>query len=650
MLHIDFETRSKVDIWRAGAWEYAAHPSTEILCLAYAIDDGPVKLIPMFDTGPFIQDNNLDLMTAISQNIPICGHNVFFEYAIWYHILHKKHGWVMPDERRFRCTMAQASACSLPKGLADVAEALRLSAQKDLEGKRVMKKLCKPRKITKYNSQLWHEDPEDFEVLYDYCRQDVAVERMVAKALPDLNPTEQEVWFLDQTINRRGFKVDLEGVNAALSLIDEYSLELTAEICKLSNGYIDKASRVQRIKYYLSDNGIEVEDLTKQTVDTLLLDKTLPYNIRRVLEIRRQLGRTSVKKYQAMVDASSSDDHRVRDTLFYHAASTGRWGGKLVQPQNLPKSIIKDIHKCVELMKHKNLDLMKMSYPDVMGAISSAIRGMIVAEDGHDLVVADYKSIEARVLLWLADDQPALAKYYAGEDLYVDMAKAIFKKEDISKSERDLGKTAILGCGYGMGANKFHATCTAWGQDVSFELAHLTVGTYRQKYRSVIKLWYAQEKAAVYAVQHPNKIITQGKVKWCMRKNFLICQLPSKRTIVYYEPVVKRVDTGWGEKWELSYSGMDSQTKQFKSTHTYGGKLVENMTQGIARDIMAHAMLTLEREEYPVIMTVHDEIVVEVEQPRGDEAEMVHLMCLLPDWAKGCPIDAEGWTGERYKK
>lgn len=647
MIHLDFETRSEAEIWDVGAWEYAAHPSTEILCMAYAIDDGPVKILPR---EHFLWNLPCpeDLEKAIRNDFLIMAHNAFFERCIWYHLLRNK--WVCMGLHQWRCSMAKANACALPKSLKDVGEALKLKTTKSIEGKRIMLKLSRPRKATKNNSAFWHEDPEDFKKLYKYCIDDVEAERAVHRALPDLSEKEQEVWFLDQKINARGVQIDREAVDAALEIVSRYAEILNHEVVRLTGGFLDGVSRTARILKFLNYRGVHADNVQKLTIDNLLKGE-LPDDVRRVLEIRRQLAKTSVKKYNAIKNATMSEP-RLRDNLLYHSATTGRWGGKLVQLQNLPRGNIKDTDTCVELIKRKDLKLLEFVYGDVMGAISSSIRGMIIAKSGHDLIVADYSAIEARVLLWLADDRAGLAKYRRGEDLYVDMAKVIYiKQEEITETERWLGKKVILGCGFGMGPSKFRDSCINEGLEVSEELAEKSVRAYRSLYPGVRNLWYAQERAAIRALRHKGEVIMEGRVKWAVRGQFLVCQLPSGRSIVYYRPSIRMALAPWGEMKEtIHFWGTNSQTKQFEEQRTYGGKLVENITQASARDIMAYAMLRAEEADYRIILTVHDELVAEVPNGFGSVDEFCDIICRVDRWADGCPISAEGWRGKRYKK
>ncbi len=409
MIYLDFESRSEVDIWKTGAWVYSTHPSTEILCLAYAIDDGPVELWVKGELVPSDLERSI-----IKKGQIFCAYNALFEIYMWHNIFVKRINWPSIPLHRWRCTAAKAAAHALPKSLDRASKALALPIEKDMEGHRIMMKLCKPRVLTKSNKAKWHEDPEDFKKLYDYCKRDVEVERMTDKKLRNLIPAEQRVWFLDQKINARGIQVDIEAVDAALYLIDKFSEECKEELEIITDGYLDGVSRRQRVLNWMTKRGVKLKDFTKETVNETLKTKKLPSNVQRVLQIRKQLGRTSTAKYSALREATDNVS-RLRDILVYHGASTGRWSGKLVQLHNLPKGTLKDTYTCIYLMKLKDLEIFSYFYPDVMDAISSCIRGMFISKPGHDLLVADYNAIEARVLLWLADDRKGLKAYEEGK-------------------------------------------------------------------------------------------------------------------------------------------------------------------------------------------------------------------------------------------
>jgi DNA polymerase len=399
---------------------------------------------------------------------------------------------------------------------------------------------------------------------------------------------------------------------------------------------------------WIKSQGVDMPNMTQSTVSHTLTNCKLPDNVRRLLEIRQQLSKTSTAKYQAL-NIATDINGRLRDLLLYHAASTGRWGGRMFQPQNLPRGNVKNVDECIEILSTRDIHTLKRRYSDVMGAISSCLRGMIIAKKGHNLIVADYSSIESRIVLWLANDEAALKKYRNKVDLYVDMAMHIYKKNDISENERHLGKTTILGCSYGMGHKRFKETCKSQGLEISDETAELAVWAYRQTYKLVRQMWYNQEKAAIKATKS-KKLISCGIVKWGVVGEFLYCRLPSGRCLAYHKPEVVEVKKFNEAKEQLTYLGTNSITSKYERQGTWGGKLVENITQAVARDVLAEAMIRCEKAGYKIVLSVHDELVAEVPVGFGSSEGFIDLMTVLPSWAEGCPIEAEGWRGMRYRK
>ena len=408
--------------------------------------------------------------------------------------------------------------------------------------------------------------------------------------------------------------------------------------------------------------------MDKASVTQLLGRSGLPVAVKEVLEIRRQVGKSSTAKYEAILNYASPVDQRMRGMLQYHAAGPGRWGGRGPQPQNFPKGLGFDSASvCDDIERLSPAEFWAKYQGRSMDALSAALRGILVAGPGKVSVVPDYSSIEARVLFWEAGDTAVLAKYKMGVNLYVDMARFIYNDFTIEKKTHPeqyaIGKAAILGCGYQMGKDRFKGTCAGdpYYVDIPIELADTAVKAFRKKYKLVVEMWYAQEAAARHAITSPGSIHPCGKVVWGMdpKREFLVCKLPSGRHLRYFRPSVKPIETPYGEKQEIHYWAAASQSphevialegelEQFK---TYGGSLVENITQATARDIMANGMLNAEAAGYPVILTVHDELVTEVKENSGKNVEgLIKAMCTLPAWAEGCPITAEGWEGRRYRK
>lgn len=642
---IDFETRSKADIKTCGAWAYSEDPSTTVLCMAWAVNDEPVQLWTPETPGEINR-----ALSLIVRGSPILveAHNAFFERCIWNNIMVPRFNWPRISHEQWRCSASKTAARALPRALGTAGKALGLSEAKDDQGKRIMLKLARPRTPTKNDPGEWNEDPLEYGELYDYCRQDVNAERALSLAVRDLNPLELKIWQLDQKINERGICVDQAGARAALFLIAQQTQKLLAEARRVSGGAVDNVSQRDKVLAWIKSRGVDLSTYTKQDIVDALKIKTLPPDVRRILEIRQQLGKTSTAKYETMLDACGSDG-RIHDMFLYHGATTGRWTGKLVQLQNMPRGTVKDTDACVDVIKRRDLELLEMLYDNVMEAISSCIRGMLVAAPGHDLIAADFAAIEARVLFWLAGETRGLNMFRNSEDLYVDLAKDIYPGQTIDKLKRELGKRGILGCGYGMGKDKFQGTCKQHADiEISIDFADHVVRTYREKFPSVPKLWWAQEEAAVKAVQ-TKKIVQCGKVSWGMVADVLYCRLPSGRCLAYNSPRLKITETPWGaEKWQLSF--MTTVKGMWVRETTYGGKVVENITQAVARDLLAEAMLRVEAVGYPIVLHVHDELAAEIPENFGSVKEFENLMAQLPAWAAGCPVKAEGWRGKRYKK
>lgn len=649
-ISMDFESRSECEIYECGAWAYSTHPSTEILCLAYKIDEEDTKLVTKIDLE--LGNYPVDLYEAIEKGALICAFNSFFESCIWANIMVIRFNAPRIPIKQFRCTMAKALARALPRNLLDCGKALNADPIKDEKGKKIMLKMCKP------NSKgRWNEDEVDFEKLYEYCIDDVAAEIAVDKLLPDLNAFEQTIWFLDQLINQRGVHVDLEAIKKALQYIEVFTENLNETVWEQSGGDLDSVTRRMAVLDWCKEQGVDIESYGKTEVARVLTGD-IPDQVRTILEAKLQLGKTSVRKYQAMA-RSADEDGIVRDLLIYHGASTGRWAGKLIQLHNLPKGNVENIDQAIEFLKKESLEDFKCFYPDVMGTLSSCIRGMIIAPPDQEFLIADYSAIEARIVLWLADDKFGLQQFTEydqgkGEEPYVVMSKLIYNDGNISKARRQLGKAAVLGCGFGMGPDKFLATCIGWGIHIDETLAKKAVETYRSTYRRVQYSWREQENAAIACVSKQQDI-TCGKITWHLDGDVLLARLPSGRDLAYNNPSLEYIDTPWGERklalhfWGLAKVKGQTTTKWVRQ-HTYGGKLVENLTQAVARDILAAAMLRVEVAGYSVAFSVHDEIVSQVPSPNDNLHLFETLVSKLPVWAQGCPIVAKGFKTKRYRK
>lgn len=653
---LDFETFSECDLKKCGVFEYSKHPSTEIICAAWRIGtcESLRSAVTQTTSIDWIQnrwpEDLVNAMNTYTGGIPaiFVAHNALFEEAIVRNVLYR----AVPPAR-WLCTASLASALAIPRNLEGAAKAMGLKTQKDMEGNRLIQKWCKPRKPSKSNPNTRWNSPEELRRIIQYCATDVDTTVELFLALPMLTDKEREIWLLDQRINQRGFEVDRELVSRVLSMMSEETIELTREIRKMTGDQIQSANQRNAVYDYISNRGVLLPNLQKKSIDDALPGVTDPH-IKRILEIRQAVSKASTAKYHAF-EARSRHDGRCRDILVYHSASTGRWGGAGVQPQNFPRGTIKDTGSACDLIKTGDLDLVRLFYGDPMTVFSSCLRGCIIAPKGKTLDVADYAAIEARVLFWVADHEEGLNAFREGRDLYKEQASIIFgvNTGDVNSFQRFVGKTAILGSGYGMGPVKFAATCLNQGQEVSDDLAKAAIQSYRSTHYPVPKLWSNLGLAAQAAIENPGRAYHINHTVWQMHRDFLYCRLPSGRRLAYQKPRIIWEATPWGEKRPVLYHyGLNSITRKYQEQKTWGGVLTENVVQAIARDLMAEAMLRIEKAGWQIVLSVHDELVGERDLKRKDLSieRFCNLMAELPVWAKGCPVTVEGWTDTRYRK
>lgn len=518
---------------------------------------------------------------------------------------------------------------------------------------------------------LWHESREQFEELFSYCRQDVLAEAALSESIHDLNSRETEMFLLDQKVNERGFQLDIRAVHTALALVDAECTDLNAELVQLTDGQVERATQRDRMIDWLEGLGVRMENTQADYLDAILKGESpdpthqqLSPAAQRGIELMKLLGRSSTSKYVAMLNWACPADNRVRGGLLYHGAATGRWSGAGVQPHNFVKGTVQDVETMWDILKDMDRDTIMAlprdkdgtPYGNVMDVLAEALRGAIIATPGYQLYVADYASIEARVLQWLAGDQEAMDMFRTGADIYCVMASEIYgyacNKKD-HPTERAVGKVAVLGLGYQMGWRKFQATVLEWtGIIVSDELAQQTVETYRAKFWRVKNMWRDQERAAIRAVENPGEHIRCGKVTWFTEGSFLYCALPSGRRLGYPDPEIHAMMMSWGEEKDcLTFMGMNQYSRRWERQKTYGGMLVENIDQAVSRDLMAEAMLRCEESGlYKPVLSVHDELIAEAPIGQGDVKAFERMMAECPAWATDCPVEAEGWAGLRYRK
>lgn len=647
---LDFETRSELDLGEVGAFVYSKHPSTEILCLTYDLHQGAgPKTWTMFDRAMPVE-----LFEFLKAGGKLKSHNFEFEFCIWNFVGAARMGWPEIDFKGNICTAAQGAALALPRDLETLGEAVRASVLKDKDGKLNMIRMSRPRKATKNNSAKWVDDFESFEKLFEYNRTDVLAEDSAAEKLLDLPPIEQETYEQTFRMNLRGIPVDVELCKIAVDFANKFQAELEKELEVLTFGEVTTSKQLKRMLDFLKMSGVILPNLQAQTVEETLKRTDLPEIARRVLEIRFAIGKSSLSKFESMISRADADGF-VRGGQLYHGASTGRWSGRGVQPHNFPRGKIKDVETAVKALALGDYEFFKCLYPNVFETLSSLLRAMIKAPEGKEILVADFSAIEARVICWLAGAEENLEPYRKGIDAYKIMASKIYLKpiSEINSDERDLGKRAELGCGFGMGPPKFALTCEKQGRPISFELAELAVKAYRESHPKVVQFWKDLEHAAKQAVKNPGEVFHAGKIAYKVKtvggNPILFAKLPDGKLIAYNEPRVDWTETKFGMREQLTFMSVDERGNWTRES-TYGGKLAENVTQATARQIMRDAMLRAERLNFPIFLTVHDELLALIDKGSRTVQEFENILNEIPAWAEGLPIKASGFSTIRYKK
>jgi DNA polymerase len=638
-LHIDIETRCAVDLAKCGVYRYA-EDATILLC-AWAIDDGTVRLFDM--TEDVLPD---DFAYALTN--PSCikhAWNANFERtlikACW--------GIECPPEQ-WRCTMVKSYGNGLPGALGECAHVLGLAEQKDPIGKKLIRMFSLPQKPTKKQPKVWltrHDRPAEWEQFKAYCIKDVEVERAIDRQLCDLPRKEWELWFMDQDANDNGLVVDQQLVEAAIRIDDNQTAKLLREAEAITG--LNNPNSVAQLKAWLLEaHGEEVESLNKAA----LADLTAKLNgsAQRMLEIRQQLGKTSIDKYRAL-ERSVCSDGRVRGLLqFYGASRTGRWAGRLVQVQNLPRPSMEewdDLEAARGAAKTGDAMLLEMIYGNPSQVLSDLIRTALMAADGHRLIVCDESAIEARVLAWLAGEEWRLEVFRTHGKIYEASASQMFKvpldrikKGNPEYALRQRGKVAELALGYQGGPGALIQMGALKMGIPESELQGL-VDAWRGSNKKVVALWSQIEGDAKRCLRERIPI-NRDKYGFSMRDNTLLMHLPIGRTLAYRNARISGM--------QIKFDGMDQKTKKWGTIETYGGKLVENLTQAVARDCMAEAMLRMRDAGYAIRMTVHDEVVAEVPDGFGSVEEVERLMGLPIKWADGLPLKGAGFESCVYRK
>ena len=692
---LDYETRSRADIKEVGGYRYAADPSTEILMFAISRNDEPPLLWDYHRGGGAA----LALLKEMhSDPAAICyAHNAPFEIAISKYLMHKTFGLTPLALEQWRCTAAMCRRAAIPSSLDGASTFLNLKYKKDKIGSALIKIFSVPQAKGKHKGEFLTPDMPDlvtvagkkitlaeaWRLFGEYCLQDVRAEREIAHALRavELKGDVLKAFQFDLRMNERGVPINVEGVKKALALMEEYNIPKAEEFRRLTGLNPSQRDAVHK---WLQERGYKHDDLTASTVEAALADPSVTGDVRKVLELRQELSFAAVKKLPTMLEVCCPEDNRVRGSLMWSGAiRTHRWSGRLVQPQNMRKPSFKGSEQAYrDILAGHGLDYLEMMYAPPLEVLASCIRNFI-HDPEYQMLDADYSGIEARILAWICCQWDLLEAFKQGRDVYKEMAAKIFNVEvsTVTKDQRFVGKTAILGCGYGTGASKYKEMCAGFGVNISEELATQTVKTYRETNDQIAAAWWAMGCSAVQAVKAPGtKVQVQGlaaPVVFCYHLNTLpfpalVMKLPSGHSLVYPQPKLNPIykikqysktekdkftwveiperyafDAQGNKKdgvWfteELSFYGQLPMSTQWGQIRTSPPRLCENLVQAVAGDFMTHGAMEAERQGYEIFMLVHDQALAPYRPDKGNTKEgFSKALCTLPPWAPGFPLES----------
>lgn len=645
---IDFETRSAIDLAIHGLDLYANDASTEVLCIAFGTSPENVMVVrPNTPNKGILLDGGL--LEHVRQGGKIQAWNVMFEYAIWNCVCVPKYGW--PPLKLEQCvdSMAIAAANNIPQNLEDAGQFLDAQYKKDPTGKKLIQKLCKPMKtkdINRQNNWQFNEDLELMRQLFDYCAQDVRTEMAITKQLRPLSSTEQKIWELTQRINLRGVPVDPQELHNAVLAVCRAQDALDNECVALTGC---KPSERAKLLAWINRNSMDkLDDLTAETVEKMLQCNINP-KVKRALELRQEGSQTSVAKYAKMMEIQR--DGKIRNTLVYHGASTGRWASRGgLNLQNIARPTLDDdqIERAVDSIFSRGVGTMQ--------ELSSCVRSAIKADDGKVFVDVDFSSIENRVGVWIAGQTDKVELFRKGLDEYkVFASQSLYNVpyDEVTKDQRQVSKSAVLGAMFGQGFKGLVKYAEGMGVKITEEQAKNAVDNYRASYSRVRNCWYACQSMSIEAIQNPGDMIGKGKLHFMYAKDMLWMKLPSGRFICWQDPKIETQLTPTGEMRDgVTVRNQNTFTRQWGRNSLIGSSIFQSAVQGTARDFLANAMLNLETAGYELVNSVHDEVLLLVDEQNGESAmnDVVRIMTKPPSWAPDFPLAAEGWHGKRYRK
>ena len=732
-LHIDFEGRSAVDLKTAGVHRYAEHHSTGIWCMAWALGDKR----GIWKEGEYFPKEVLDHVTMGGR---VIAHNAAFERAIWNKVLSRQIGhrvFVPPLHiAQMDCTVARCAVLGIPSGLDHAGKVLGLEVQKDKAGHANMMILARPKTIGENGACTWNDTTERLALQYSYCQQDVAVESEIDARVPALTAAERAVWELDQKINDRGVMLDIPTIQAAQEVVFAERDRLNDEMAEATGGAVTAVSQVKRLTDWIKARGIACEGLGKDNIRAVRKAAENDAAVLKALGIRAEGGKASTAKLTAMLNCVCKDD-RARGLLAYHGTSTGRWAGRLIQPQNLyrndPDEDGDDIKHAIAVLQgvrdpaRAAVSIKMLSGQPAITMVAKSLRAMFIAHEGARFVGGDLSNIEGRIAAWITDERWKVEAFRAydekrGPDLYRVAYARSFGVADpatVTGARRQVGKVTELSLQYQgsvgawikMAANYgvqpldvVNVVHEAVGDDVFGRMAEryasatdkhglpiyqwaaikLIVGGWRDAHPLLVQSWWDLQDAAIEAVANPGVVVPvlQGRVRYLFARGFLWCSLPSGRTISYCNPRVVTADASYiqmpdasrvkiealsadeiadmqdqgGEivrvsRRRVDYDGFEGEKKRWATMNLYGGMQFNHIVQGTARDIMVEGMLEADKRGYPIVLTVHDELLTECPNAFGSAKELEQIMSAVPPWVEGdLPLAAKAWEDVRYAK
>ena len=664
-LSIDIETYSSIDLTKSGVYKYIQN-DFEILLIAYAYDDEEIKIIDLKNNEKIPEKLKEDIL---DENIIKTAFNANFE-----RVCLSKYFNTYLSPKMFRCTQVHALYLGLPHGLENVAKSLRLKEQKLEEGKSLIRFFNKRENLdllTSNNENIKKgEVLKKYEEFKKYCINDVKVERSIRKILEKvkLPESEQKLWQLDQEINDRGVLVDSKLLNNAIYYDNYFKNILIEKLKTITN--INNPKSNNQMKDYLNSLGLNVNSLSKESVESLLNSDEVKKNphyekIKEVLHLRKMLNKTSTKKYESM-KRCMCDDERIRGLFqFYGANRTGRWAGRLVQVQNLPQNKINNLEKVREKIRNdiikdfpsrkkefnKNLNLNLYNNENLSSLLSQLIRTTFIPKKNHRFIIADFSAIEARIIAYLSNEKWRIDVFNTHGKIYEASASKMFKVDidEITKESelRQKGKIAELALGYQGGVGAL-VSMGAYNMNLCESELIEIVKAFRSSNPNIVKLWNNAQKAFIEAVKNKSVVHIDKNISFIYEGNILFIKLPSGRRLSYIRPKIDYDNIF--NKYIITYEGVDPTTKKSKRLTTYGGKLVENIVQAIARDVLAQSMINLKNHGFNIVMHVHDEIVLEVEDKISSIEEICEIMCKENKYLKGLKLKADGFESKYYKK